>query len=118
MNLTEMATAAANKVPMVILLLNNSVLGMVRQMQTLFCDKRYSNTDLQPRGTDFVAVARGFGLQARRVETLEQLDTALEAAFTYDGPCLIECPMDKDELVLPMVPPGGSMGDIIVRIGD
>ena len=118
MNLTEMATAAANKVPMVILLLNNSVLGMVRQMQTLFCDKRYSNTDLQPRGTDFVAVARGFGLQARRVETLEQLDAALEAAFRYDGPCLIECPMDKDELVLPMVPPGGSMGDIIVRIGD
>ncbi len=118
MNLTEMATAAANRVPMVILLLNNSVLGMVRQMQTLWCDKRYSNTDLQPRGTDFVTVAQGFGLKARRVASLEELDEALAEAFAYNGPCLIECPIDKDELVLPMVAPGGSMGDIIVRIGD
>ena len=118
MNLTEMATAAANRGPMVILLLNNSVLGMVRQMQTLFCDRRYSNTDLAPRGTDFVKVAEGFGLMACRVASLEELDAALAEGFAYDGPCLIECPMDKEELVLPMVPPGGSMGDIIVRIGD
>ncbi len=118
MNLNEMATAAANRVPMVILLLNNSVLGMVRQMQTLFCGKRYSNTDLQPRGTDFVTVAKGFGLKAERVETVEALNAALKTAFAHDGPYLIECPIDKDELVLPMVAPGGSMGDIIVRIGD
>ena len=118
MNLTEMATAAAYKVPMVILLLNNSVLGMVRQMQTLFCDKRYSNTDLHPRGTDFVKVAEGFGLKAQRVASLEELANALEAAFACNGPCLIECPIDKDELVLPMVPPGGSMGDLIVKVGD
>ncbi len=118
MNLTEMATAAANHVPMIILLLNNSVLGMVRQMQTLWCDKRYSNTNLAPRGTDFVTVAHGFGLKARRIATLEELEEALEEAFAYDGPCLIECPIDKDEFVLPMVPPGGSMGDLIVRIGD
>ena len=118
MNLTEMATAAAYKVPMVILLLNNSVLGMVRQMQTLFCDKRYSNTDLHSRGTDFVKVAEGFGLKAQRVASLEELANALEAAFACSGPCLIECPIDKDELVLPMVPPGGSMGDLIVKVGD
>ncbi len=118
MNLTEMATAAANHIPMVILLLNNSVLGMVRQMQTLWCGKRYSNTDLQPRGTDFVTVAKGFGLKARRVASIEDLDEALAEAFAYNGPCLIECPVDKDEFVLPMVAPGGSMGDIIVRIGD
>lgn len=118
MNLTEMATAAANKIPMVILLLNNRVLGMVRQMQTLFCDRRYSNTDLASRGTDFVKVAEGFGLKAQRVDSLEALEAALETAFQYDGPYLIECPIDKEELVLPMVPPGGSMGDIIVRIGD
>ncbi len=118
MNLTEMATAAANHVPMIILLLNNSVLGMVRQMQTLWCDKRYSNTNLAKRGTDFVTVAQGFGLKARRIATLEELEEALEEAFAYDGPCLIECPIDKDEFVLPMVPPGGSMGDLIVRIGD
>ena len=118
MNLTEMATAHANNVPMVILLLNNQVLGMVRQLQTLLCDGNYSNTDLHARNTDFVAVAKGFGLEARRVSSLEELEAALEAAFAYNGPYLIECPIDKDELVLPMVKPGGSMGDIIVRIGD
>jgi len=118
MNLTEMATAFANKVPMVILLLNNRVLGMVRQLQTLLCDGNYSNTDLDARNTNFVMVARGFGLEAQRVETLEQLDAALTTAFAYNGPYLIECPIDRDELVLPMVKPGGSMGDIMVRIGD
>ena len=118
MNLTEMATAKANKVPMVILLLNNKVLGMVRQLQTLLCDGNYSNTDLDARDTNFVMVAKGFGLEAQRVNTLEELESALETAFAHNGPYLIECPIDRDELVLPMVKPGGSMGDIIVRIGD
>ena len=118
MNLTEMATAFANNVPMVILLLNNKVLGMVRQLQTLLCDGNYSNTDLDARNTNFVMVAQGFGLQARRVETLEELEAALAIGFAHKGPYLIECPIDRDELVLPMVRPGGSMGDIIVRIGD
>ena len=118
MNLTEMATAAANHVPMVILLLNNRVLGMVRQMQTLWCDKRYSNTDLADRGTDFVTVARGFGLKATRVSSLEELTKALEEGLAYPGPCLVECPVDKEEFVLPMVERGGSMGDLIVKVGD
>lgn len=118
MNLTEMATAYANRVPMVILLLNNQVLGMVRQLQTILCNGNYSNTDLHARNTNFVMVAKGFGLEARRVSSLEELDEALTDAFAYNGPCLIECPIDKDELVLPMVKPGGSMGDIMVRIGD
>lgn len=118
MNLTEMATAKANKIPMVILLLNNKVLGMVRQLQTLLCDGNYSSTDLDARDTNFVMVARGFGLEAQRVTTLEELATALETAFAHNGPYLIECPIDRDELVLPMVKPGGSMGDIMVRIGD
>ena len=117
MNLTEMATAAANHVPMVILLLNNRVLGMVRQMQTLWCDKRYSNTDLADRGTDFVTVAQGFGLKATRVSSLEELTKALEAGLAYPGPCLVECPVDKEEFVLPMVESGGSMGDLIVKVG-
>ncbi len=118
MNLTEMATAAANKVPMVILLLNNNVLGMVRQMQTLWCDKRYSSTDLAARSTDFITVAQGFGLKAQRVSTLEELSQALEKGLAFDGPYLIECPIDKDEFVLPMVERGGSMGDLIVKVGD
>ena len=118
MNLTEMATAFANNVPMVILLLNNKVLGMVRQLQTFLCDGNYSNTDLADRNTNFTMVARGFGLKATKVSSLEELDAALTEAFATNGPCLIECPIDRDELVLPMVRPGGSMGDIITRIGD
>ena len=118
MNLTEMATAFANNVPMVILLLNNKVLGMVRQLQTFLCNGNYSNTDLADRNTNFTMVAQGFGLKATRVNSLEELDAALAEAFATNGPCLIECPVDKDELVLPMVRPGGSMGDIITRIGD
>ena len=118
MNLNELATAVANKIPMVILLLNNNVLGMVRQWQTLFFDKHYSNTMLDARQTDFVKLAQAFGADASRALTLEELEEALNKAFACDGPYLIDCAIDKDEFVLPMLPPGGSMDDIITRIGD
>ena len=118
MNLNELATAVANQVPLVILLLNNGVLGMVRQWQTLFFDKHYSNTTLDARQTDFVKVAQAFGAQASRALTLEELETALDQAFACNGTYLIDCAIDKDEFVLPMLPPGGSMDDIITRIGD
>ena len=118
MNLNEMATAVAEKIPMVILVMNNSVLGMVRQWQTLFFDKHYSNTMLDQRQTDFVRLAEAFGAKASRALTLEELDKALAEGFACDGPYLIDCAIGKDEFVLPMLPPGGSMDDIIVRIGD
>ena len=118
MNLNELATAVAENVPLVILLLNNSVLGMVRQWQTLFFDKHYSNTMLDQRKTDFVKLAEAFGATGIRATTLEELDQALADAFKCDGPCLIDCILDKDEFVLPMLPPGGSMDDIIVKIGE
>ena len=118
MNLNELATAVANKIPLVILLLNNGVLGMVRQWQTLFFQKHYSNTMLDARQTDFVKLAEAFGAKASRALTLEELDEALEKAFNCDGPYLIDCAIDKDEFVLPMLPPGGSMDDIIVKVGD
>ncbi len=117
MCLNELATAVSNHVPLVILILNNGVLGMVRQWQTLFFDKHYSNTVLD-RQTDFVKLAEAFGAEGEAVNTLETLDAALTRAFATDGPYLIDCTIDKDELVLPMLPPGGSMDDIIVRIGD
>ena len=117
MCLNELATAVTNKIPLVILLLNNSVLGMVRQWQTLFFNKHYSNTILD-RQTDFVSLARAFGADGRRVETVEALDEALEKAFYTEGPFVIDCVIDKDEFVLPMLPPGGSMDDIIVKVGD
>ena len=118
MNLNEMATAVANKIPLVILLMNNGVLGMVRQWQTLFFDKHYSNTNLDARQTDFVKLAEAFGAKASRALTLEELDAALAKAFACDGPYLIDCAVGKNEFVLPMLPPGGSMDDIIVKVGD
>lgn len=117
MCLNELATAVKNKVPLVIFLLNNGVLGMVRQWQTLFFNKHYSETVLD-RATDFVKLTEAFGGQAVRATTLDEVETALDAAFQADGPFLIECVIDKDEFVLPMLPPGGSMDDIIVKVGD
>ena len=118
MNLNELATAVAENVPLVILLLNNGVLGMVRQWQTLFFNKHYSNTMLDKRQTDFVKLAEAFGAKASRPLTAEELDQALTEAFNHNGPYLIDCPVGIDEFVLPMLPPGGSMDDIIVKIGD
>lgn len=117
MCLNELATAVSEKLPLVILILNNGVLGMVRQWQTLFFDKHYSNTVLD-RKTDFVALAKAFGADGTRASTLDELDKAFETAFSADGPYLIDCLIDKDEFVLPMLPPGGSMDDIIVKVGD
>ncbi len=117
MCLNELATAVHERVPLVILLMNNGVLGMVRQWQTLFFDKHYSNTVLD-RQTDFVALAKAFGADGVKAETLDQLEAALETAFAAKAPFLVECLIDKDEFVLPMLPPGGSMDDIIVKVGD
>lgn len=117
MCLNEMATAVHERLPLVILLMNNGVLGMVRQWQTLFFDKHYSNTVLD-RKTDFVALSKAFGADGMRAATLEELDKALGTAFSSEGPFLIECVIDKDEFVLPMLPPGGSMDDIITKVGD
>lgn len=115
MCLQELATAVTYNIPIVILIMNNGVLGMVRQWQTLFYDKHYSNTVLG-RKTDFAAFARSFGADGESVSTLEELDTALSRAFKQEGPYIIDCKIDKDEFVLPMLPPGGSMDDIIVKL--
>lgn len=114
MCLQELATAVTYNVPIVILILNNGVLGMVRQWQTLFFNKHYSNTVLN-RKTDFPAFARSFGADGETVTTPEELDAALTRAFAAEGPYIVDCHIDKDEFVLPMLPPGGSMDDIIVK---
>jgi len=115
MNVNELATAVSYKIPIVILLLNNGVLGMVRQWQTLFFNKHYSNTILD-RKTDFCALAHAFGAEGETVKTPEELDAALARAFRCEGPYVVDCRIDKDEFVLPMLPPGGSMDDIIVKL--
>ena len=117
MCLNELTTAVTYNVPVVILLMNNGVLGMVRQWQTLFFNKHYSNTILD-RKTDFVALARAFGADGEAVDTVAALDKAFEHAFSCDGPYVIDCWIDKDEFVLPMLPPGGSMDDIIMKVGE
>jgi len=115
MNLNELATAVRYNVPVVVIIMNNGVLGMVRQWQTLFYDKHYSNSVLE-RKTDFAAFAKSFGADGEAVTTPDELDKALEKAFKTEGPYIIDCKIGKDEFVLPMLPPGGSMDDIITKL--
>ncbi len=115
MNLNEMATAVTYNTPVVIVLMNNGVLGMVRQWQTLFFGKRYSSTILE-RKTDFVKLSEAFGAKAARVSTISEFESVFREAMQHNGPFLIETLIGKDEFVLPMLPPGGSMDDIITSV--
>ncbi|MDE7234874.1 MAG: biosynthetic-type acetolactate synthase large subunit [Ruminiclostridium sp.] len=115
MNLNELATAVSQQLPLVIVIMNNGVLGMVRQWQTLFYGKRYANTTLN-RKTDFVKLAEAFGAAGFRAETEQELTKALKNAFDYQGTTVIDCAVDRDEFVLPMLPPGGSIDDIITEL--
>lgn len=117
MNLNEVATAVSYNLPLTIVILNNGVLGMVRQWQTLFYKKHYSNTTLN-RKTDFVKLAEAFGAKGVRTKTAEEFKEAFENAKNSDGPVIIDCLIDCDEFVLPMLPPGGSMDDIITEKGE
>ncbi len=114
MNLNELATAVSTNANVKIVIFNNGVLGMVRQWQTLFYNKHYSSTTLA-RKTDFVKLAEAFGADGYRVSTPEEFSEVFKTAFAKDGPVLIDCAIDKDEFVLPMLPPGGSIDDIIVE---
>ncbi len=118
MNLNELATAVSHNIPLVIVLMNNGVLGMVRQWQTLFFGKRYSNTVLSDRKTDFVKLAEAFGAVGKRVFTKDEFDKAFTEAIASNSVTVIDTVIDKDEFVLPMLPPGGSMDDIITKVGE
>ena len=115
MNLNELATAVTNQTPVVVFIMNNGVLGMVRQWQTLFFDKHYSNTTLE-RKTDFVKLAEAFGMPGYRAMNMAELKEVLPKAFAENGPVLVDCAIDCDAFVLPMLPPGGCIDDIIVDI--
>ena len=117
MNLNEVATAVSYNLPLTVVIFNNGVLGMVRQWQTLFYQKHYSNTTLE-RKTDFVKLAEAFGAKGVRTETAEEFEKAFKEANEADGPVIIDCLIDCDEFVLPMLPPGGSMDDIITEKGE
>ncbi len=114
MNLNELATAVSYNTPVVIVLMNNGVLGMVRQWQTLFFGERYSNTVLG-RQTDFVKLAEAFGAVGLRADTPDGFRAAFREALAVGRPVVIDTLIDCDEFVLPMLPPGGSIDDIIVK---
>ena len=115
MNLNELATAVTYDVPVVIVLMNNGVLGMVRQWQTLFFGKRYSSTILR-RKTNFVKLAESFGADGYLAETAVEFRKAFKSAIEKGKTAVIEVRIDKDELVLPMLPPGGAITDMITKI--
>lgn len=113
MNCNELATAVEYKLPVIIALLNNHVLGMVRQWQELFFDSRYSSTNIG-HGTNFVALAEAFGAVGIHVTKPEEVDAAIEKALTYkDLPVVINFEIDKDDKVFPIVPPGAGISEQI-----
>ncbi|MCM1285524.1 MAG: biosynthetic-type acetolactate synthase large subunit [Acetobacter sp.] len=111
MNLSELATMASYNIPVKMFIMNNTVLGMVRQWQKIFYGNRFADTDPH-RATDFVKVAEAFGVKGMRINNNDEIDEVLKEAFSTDGPVLIDCRISPDSNVLPMIPPGGSVADI------
>ena len=110
MNMNEIATATRSEIPVIEVVVNNHVLGMVRQWQNLFYEQRYSSTTLYDK-VDFVKVAEAMGAKAKRVETIEEFETAFKEAVDSNEPYLLDCIIDSDDKVWPMVAPGGSISD-------
>ena len=108
MNLTELSTIGYYGIPVIIVIFNNGTLGMVRQWQTLFFGHRYSQTTLD-RGPDFMKLADAYGLSGTRVNTVEMFAAAFRKAVEEKAPCIIECMLDIDEMVAPMVAPGSPI---------
>ncbi len=111
MNMNELATASRYNIPIIQVVINNHVLGMVRQWQTLFYGKRYSQTVLNDR-VDFCKVAEGLGCEAIRVTTREEVGPAIEKAIALKKPVVIECMIPEDDKVFPMVPAGAPISDV------
>ena len=112
MNLNEICTAVSYKLPIITIIMNNRVLGNVRQWQTRFYGGRYSQTDPH-RKTDYVKLADAFGAVGYRATNIAELREALRKAQQSEGPVLIDCQIDKDERVLPMIPAGGTIDDLV-----
>ena len=111
MNMNEIETAVRCGKPLVQIVLNNHVLGMVRQWQTLFYDHRYSHTVLND-AVDFVKISEGMGAKAIRVTKMEEVESALKEALSSDGPVVLDCWIDQDLSVFPMVPAGANIDDV------
>ena len=113
MTIQELGTIAQNKLPVKIIVLNNNFLGMVRQWQQLFFEKRYSFTELQ--NPDFIAIGKGFGIEGHKVEVRDDLESGINKMIEHDGPYLLEVVIEKEDNVFPMVPTGASVSDVILE---
>ncbi len=113
MTIQELGTIAQNKLPVKIILMNNSFLGMVRQWQQLFFEKRYSFTELQ--NPDFITIGKGFGIAGHKVEKRGELDSGIQKMLDHDGPYLLEVAIEKEDNVFPMVPAGASVSEVILE---
>jgi acetolactate synthase-1/2/3 large subunit len=111
MNMNEIATATRYNIPIIEIIFNNHVLGMVRQWQTLFYEKRYSNTNLNDK-VDFVKLAQAMGAKAYRITKKEEVEDVLREAIALNEPVLIDCMIDSDDKVWPMVAPGAAIEDV------
>lgn len=118
MNMNELATATRLGLKLTVIIFDNRTLGMVRQWQTLFYNKHYSSTDLNGNKTDFVKLAEAFGARGYRITSDAEVASVLSEALSFDGMSVVDCVIEKDEFVLPMIPPGKGMHDIITSIPD
>ncbi len=114
MNMNELCTAVSYKVPVISVILNNAVLGMVRQWQAVFYDRRFASSEPE-RVTDYKCVAEGFGGVGYKCTTPAEFEAAMDAALKSEGPVWIECVIDREEKVLPMIPAGGTVHDTIFK---
>jgi len=110
MTIQELGTIFQQQVAVKIVVLNNDFLGMVRQWQQLFFDKRYASTEMV--NPDFVTIAKGFQIQANRVKERKDLDQAVQEMMTSDKPYFLEICVEKEDNVFPMIPTGASVSDI------
>lgn len=115
MNLNELATVRSYNLPIIVVVLNNTVLGMVRQWQKLFYGNRFSQTDPH-RQTDFVELAKAFGLNGMRIHNDGEVEEVLKKAFESTEPVVIDCMISPDENALPMIPPGKTVDDMITEM--
>jgi acetolactate synthase-1/2/3 large subunit len=111
MNIQELGTVSHYRIPVKVAILNNRFLGMVRQWQELFYDRRYSYTELPP--VDFVKVANAYGIDGMRVEDPSDVREALKAAIETDGPFVLDFRIEREENVFPMVPAGAAINEMI-----
>ena len=110
MTLQELATMVQYNTPVKIMVLNNNFLGMVRQWQQLFFEKRYASTEMV--NPDFTKVASGFGLESVMIDDRKGLDEAIDNMLAYDGPYLLEVKVEKEENIFPMIPSGAAVTEM------